>query len=247
MNRFKSHRPLLKAVATLAMAFAATSAVAAPVFNFTATVNAGDFAFHGANTAGTNFALSYAANTPTGATWSDDPTVPSGSVLGVYLSPFHTNTALEGITSYFAVNRFALLSDGTPAAPSPVTLSWANADNQTTFSMLWGSVDSFNTITFKDNVAGVVGSYTGTDLAQLLNSTRGTSINVSDTHYNLVALVTFTFDPGFHFDEIEFRSEDGARVRNAFEFALVPGPAAGLLFLTALGCLGFARRARANA
>ena len=68
MNRFKSHRPLLKAVAVLATAFAATSAVAAPV------VTVVDYANMGAsNDAGINFALNYAANTPTGATWSDDP------------------------------------------------------------------------------------------------------------------------------------------------------------------------------
>jgi hypothetical protein len=244
MNRFKSHRPLLKAVAVLATAFAATSAVAAPV------VTVVDYASMGAtNDAGINFALNYAANTPTGATWSDDPTVPSGNLLPQYQSPFNSN-ANTATTSYFAVNAAAAASSATPAAPSPASLTWTVDQGNTTFSMLWGSVDQFNKVTFKNNGTDVF-AYTGTQLAALINSTFSVALTPNaGQSYRVSALVTFAFSGADVFDEIEFRSElANGNDANAFEFALapVPGPATGLLFLTALGCLGFARRARATA
>jgi hypothetical protein len=247
MNRFKSKRPFMKAVAVLATAFAATSAVAAPIVNVIAYSSVNNTG----NTAGVTFAQGYAANTPTGATWTDDPTVPSGNLPPEYMSPFNSNS-LTATTSYFAVNRDATLNNPTPAAPSPVTLSWGNANDQsnTTFSILWGSVDQFNTITFKDD-GGTVYSYTGTQLASEINSTFSLNLTPNLAQgYLVTALVTFTFSGSDVFDAIEFRSENASGAdKNAFEFALapVPGPAAGLLFLTALGCLGFARRARATA
>lgn len=246
MNRVRSNRPLLKAVAVLATAFAATSAVAAPI------VTVVDYASVGsANDAGVNFALDYAANTPTGATWDDDPTVPFGNLPPQYQSPFHSNS-LTATSSFFAVNAAAAASSATPAAPSPVTLSWGNTNDQanTTFSLLWGSVDKFNKITFKDNGATVF-SFTGTQLANLINSTFSVSLTANSSQgYRVAALVNFAFSGADVFDAIEFRSElANGNDANAFEFALAPvsGPAAGLLFLTALGCLGFARRARATA
>jgi hypothetical protein len=241
MNRLNFDRRIVALAAILATAFSATSAVANPIVTIT------DFAVPGgSNDAGINFAVGYAANTPTGATWSDDPTVPSGNLGQSYSSPFSSNS-LTATTSYFAVNKDATFANPAPAAPSPVTLSWTS-DQSGTFSILWGSIDAFNTITFKDGT-NTVFTYTGTQLINQLNlAPHFAGANTNTLLYNRTALVNFTFSSGLVFDKIEFKSEYLGSDANAFEFALapIPAPSTALLFLTALGCLSFAKRARAS-
>ena len=105
---------------------------------------------------------------------------------------------------------------------------------QSTFTLLWGSIDSYNSIEF---LLGGVSQllYTGTDL---INQSLFDPLSGTGPNYEQVALVNFSnFANGF--DKVTFKSTQAA-----FEMALppVPVPAAGLLLLGALGGLAALRR-----
>lgn len=176
------------------------------------------------NTAGIDFAQEYGAYTPINASWSADPTFtpPSGNAAGQSQSPFNSN-ALTDNRAYFTVGGVA--EQG--GAPSPVTLTFQAM--QTAFNILWGSIDSYNSIAFFSGT-NQVASYTGDDIVAL-GGLGGTAAN-----FEKVALLYFSnFDGGF--DSVQFSSSS-----QAFEFALVPVPAAGFLLLGALGGLAALRR-----
>lgn len=211
-----------------------------------------DYALRGpTNDAGINFALDYGANTPTGATWTDDPSVPYGSARGLYQSPFHSNT-LTATNAFFSVGGAVTPNDPTvPASPSPASLLWSAGADQSSFSILWGSIDTFNVLNFKNN-GTLVYSLTGTAVANLINSTFGTSLAASSSGgFGAVALLSIAFSGRDVFDEVQFVSTAAA-----FEFALavpppistlsVPAPTNGLLFGAAFACLalGYGLRQR---
>jgi hypothetical protein len=206
-----------------------------------------DYALRGgSNDAGINFAIDYGANTPTGATWTDDPTVPYGSSRGLFQSPFHSNE-LTATNSYFSVGGPIAANDPTlPASPSPASLIWSAGDEQSSISVLWGSIDIYNVLNLKNNGA-LVYTLTGTAIANFINSTFGTSLTASSSGgFGAVALVSIALSGGSVFDELQFVSTAAA-----FEFALdvpppistlaIPTPANGLMFGMvlaglALGC-----------
>lgn len=183
----------------------------------------------GGNTAGITYAQGFGANLPAGASWSDDPTVtpPPGNVSGQYQSPFN-NTVLQDVQNYYNVGGVS----GANGAPSPQTLSFDS--DQSAFTLLWGSIDSYNTLEFLDG-AGSVLSLTGTELVSLF------MLGGTPTNFEQVALVTFDFLNGITFDNVKFSSSQAA-----FEFALapVPLPAAAWLMIAALAGLGFVGRRR---
>lgn len=189
------------------------------------------------------FAPNYAANTPVGATWTTygDPTVdnPPLTVNLDYKSPF-LNTPLADTQTYFAADtRNASNGNG---ITTQAELTYATA--QSTFKMLWGSVDKSNVISFFLGAVPVF-SYTGNDLATLLGLTPP---GPAPGSFEEVVLLSFgDFDGGF-FDRITFTASN----RPAFEFALpeaavIPVPAAGLLLVTALGGMAVLRRRKAAA
>jgi hypothetical protein len=249
MKPFRLRRPLLQAATLVATAFVATYAAAVPVITIV------DYAVNNAtagngNDAGVNFAQNYGAYTPTGATWSnagaDDPTVDPGQT-GAFHSPFFDNGATASY-SFFAVNASSANGDPTtPGQPSPATLTLATA--KTAFTLLWGSVDTFNSIQFGTGAGAQ--TITGTDIMTQLNADRAAlatplpalTANGSGG-YRITTLVTITGLSSF--TDVKFISERNGQDANAFEFAFVPGPSSTFLFLTAIGCLGFARRARAR-
>ena len=186
----------------------------------------------GGNTAGITFAVGYGANTPVGATWSVDPTwtPPNGNVGGQSQSPFNSN-GLTNTQNYFTVGGTSVPEGG---APSPVTLTYGSA--QSAFNILWGSIDSYNTIEFFIGASSVF-TYTGTQLAALLAS------GSSGPNFEDVALVNFSNFENSGFDSVKFTS-----TLAAIEFALpapIPLPAGGLLLLGALGSLTALRRRKA--
>jgi hypothetical protein len=186
----------------------------------------------GSNTAHL-YASGYAGNSPAWASFSDDPLVtpPPGNLSGVYQSPFN-NTPLADSQTYFSVGAV----NGDNGAASPVTLTFGSPVDS--FTILWGSIDSYNTIAFFSG-ATLLEDYTGTDIinAAMLG---GTPIN-----YEQVALLRFS-----DFGEGGLTSVRFSSTQAAFEFALaapaaaVPLPASVFLLLGALGGFGLLSRRR---
>jgi|GEM_PF-5640875 len=221
----------LAAVAAVGLAGAASAATLAGAAS-AATFSVLDWSKQGdENKAGIDFAVGYGAHTPVGATW-DKPNVvidvPPGNNPGNFQSPFNSN----GLTD--TVDYFSTQPKGGPGlgAASPVTLGFTEV--QQAFTMLWGSIDKYNSVTFKLDGSDV---YTvgGDDVAGAIGLDPA-------TNYEVVALVKFLdFESGF--DSITFASKGPA-----LEFALapIPLPAAGWLLLAGLGGLGVvARRKKA--
>lgn len=220
-------------VAGLAMSIlTAGAAWAAPIVTVQAYSTQGP-----GNQAGISFAESYAANTPAGATWAEDPTVvpPPGTIGGVYKSPFDSNT-LTGTRSYFSVGGVSQ-PDG-DGSLSPNTLSFAQGEDR--LSILWGSIDTYNTLTFITPSSQY--SFTGTAIMALLNATFGTNFTPTNGNYEKVALINFVFPRDELFTALKFESSLAA-----FEFAFVPAPAAIGLLGFGLVALGLMRRRHANA
>lgn len=217
-------------------------AAATLAFGLVGAVQAATITVHNNSTQGPGnmaamFAPNYAANTPAGATWTADPTV-SNAPLSVnldYKSPF-LNTDLAGTQNYFAASTRNAANNNGLTTPAELTFDMA----QSSFKMLWGSVDAGNKIAFYSGAAPVF-TYTGQQLATLLGLVASGSAAGS---FEEVVLLTFDrFDETF--DRIVFSSS-----RPAFEFALpeaavIPVPAAGLLLLTAVGGMAVLRRRKA--
>ena len=198
-----------------------------------ATINVIGFSTNGNNNTADQFAPDYGAYTPLGATWDDDPTwvVPPVNQGGTSLSPF-SSTNLAGARNYFSAIGTGAPGTGGGAA-SPVTLTFTDAQNS--FRLLWGSIDTYNEITFSDGTQnGPSVTVTGTDVAS-----AEAGLSAGGGMVALVDIFDFTDSSGnpFEFKTAKFSSVNGS---NSFEFALapVPLPAAGLLLLGGLGGLG---------
>ena len=166
-----------------------------------------------------------------GAVDTQDATSTTGTVyeglVGAY--PFaadpYNNTAFAGVASYVAV------SGGASATYEIASTS--------TFSLLWGTPDSYNTLSFY--LDGV-----------LVDSVGGSEIVTQSEYGNTAAYVVITTSTAFN--QVVFSSSS-----NSFEYAIptvdgivptpapVPLPAAAPLLLAGIGALGFAARRRKSA
>jgi hypothetical protein len=235
------------AAATLAVAFGSTAASAV-----TATLACADqLCFSkqdGSNTAGVSYATNYGAYLPPGVSAGSPAPVATSGNSGTQQSPFFNN-ATSGNNSYWVVG-------GPGVNPTPAYLLLDSL--QTSFTLLWGSIDTYNTITFLSGDS-VVGSITGSDVINQIGALSAIATNpppgtgTGAGNFNVVALLTLstacaietrTVNGGCgSFNKIKFESST-----NALEFALVPIPPAALLFGTALAGVGFmSRRKKAQA
>ena len=234
----------LAAAAVVALAPMAASAVTVTVLN--ASTN-------GVGNQAHIFAADYSAFTPAGASWSPgpDPVVagPPSNLGGVFKSPFANTPLGDDIApdqSYFSIGGVV---DGDPTpAPSPQLLNFST--DQTLFKILWGSIDNYNKISFLDAGGVEIASWTGTQAAGLVDGFLSTTTTANAAgNFDLVGLFKFEFAPDEAFRSVQFRSDSGVMGaastgtdKPAMEFALVPLPAALLLFGTAFAGAGLVRR-----
>jgi hypothetical protein len=177
--------------------------------------------------------------TATGVTVSFNPDAQAvlGSLSGQYAAPFLTGNNGLGFGSPNQANgadaTTYLTAGGTRT--SSATLSWTGL--QLYFGVLWGSVDSYNTLAFY-NGASLVGSVTGSDVIAAANGNQGPD---GTTYVN--------FDSTLGFDRVVMTS-----TQHAFEFDNVafsanrldlPEPGAlGMMGLGLLAMAGLAFRRR---
>jgi hypothetical protein len=161
--------------------------------------------------------LTNSLDLPTGAAWvsAGTPTVQTGSLVNEYRSPLQgAGGTLEEDTPYWNVlgRETGILDfDGT----------------HTSLSLLWGSVDTYNTIEFW------LGGSLVTSVISTLLAPAPVPGNSGGASFVTVSNLTF--------DEVRFVSNS-----NSFEFlgvsAAVPLPAGGLLLIGAIGGLAALRR-----
>lgn len=224
MLTFKARIAAMAAAFMLAASFGAQAA----------TVTLLGTSTQGAGNTAHLYAGNFDGTVPDGAVFSSDPLVtpPPGNEPGIYQSPFN-NTPLLGSQTYFSVGAVDNDGDG---APSPVTLTYST--DQSTLTILWGSIDSYNTLEFLDAGLNLVLSVTGTNIIGLFG------LGGVPDNFEQVALLRFDFDQNELFRAIRFTSTQAA-----FEFALprasdVPAPGAAWLLLGGMIALGAAVRRR---
>ena len=145
-----------------------------------------------------------------------------GSSSGTDRSPFENNATPGSGVGTWASNRYDAIQGNSSG--------YVNVALSNTMTMLWGSPDTYNTISFCTGAGGAGSCTVGAYVSGVLPVTYGHD------------LITFTTD--FAFSSILFASG-----QNALEFAdvstsLTPLPAALPLFAGGLGVMGLLARRR---
>jgi hypothetical protein len=159
--------------------------------------------------------------------WSGNYQIVQGSSSGLYAAPFNSEYMKEA-------NQTKYVTVPNPAASGSVTvggLGLGGGEYYNYFGLFWGSIDTYNSLTFYKN-GDKVAQYTGTDIATP-NAANG---NQSAPYTNMY--VNFFYLPDFNSfkmssSQFAFEADNIAVGRN---IAPIPEPATMLML--GLGLLG---------
>src|SRR5271165_5130108 len=152
--------------------------------------------------------------------------------------PAFQNVSTANVTRAPSGNAGFYLSTDTTTTANAISLSFSNAAGGAvkTFALYWGSVDTWNTITFTDTNNGAH-TFTGSNLL----STAPNAFSFSQAPNNVTSiLVKFTVDPGqYPWKTISFTSCDASNnCAPAFEFDNIQWVDAGTSCPTTCGPIG---------
>jgi len=166
---------------------------------------------------------------PTSTTGTVDHVVPPpNSVDGVYRSPFQNfDGTFQTSPIDYSLASYTSVRDGS------ATYTFAALSNK--LQILWGSPDTYNTLTFYDGLGNAMESFTGASLAL---ATLGLGHDfVTFTSTGFLSVVLSSTNPAFEFSNLLAFSGQN-------ETPVVPLPPAAILFGTALMGLGLLGRRR---
>jgi hypothetical protein len=208
---------ILKTIALVALGFTA-SVKAAPIVSASA---AGQIASTLARVTVIDF---NAGNCAGYASCTGDFALVSGSESGKYAQPFGTNSTFLSVPNPSDTTHTAVMSLGTQADY---------------FGLFWGSIDTYNTISFF-SAGNQVASYTGAQLPSLL--ANGNQAEWSSNRY-----INFDFGSS-RFDTVKFISSNFAfeSDNHAYRSASVPEPMNMMLMGLGLFSLIAARRFKSH-
>jgi PEP-CTERM motif len=121
---------------------------------------------------------------------------------------------------------------GDSRGTTPVTAKFAKALNY--FGLYWGSVDTYNSISFK-SAGSLIKTFTGLEIAPPANGNQSSAVTNK--------YVNFFAGAGESFDEVVFSSTGNAFESDNHAYRAVPEPAS-IVGLLAVGALGVGLRKR---
>lgn len=170
---------------------------------------------------------------PSGITvsFATDARAVQGSVSGVYAAPFLSgNNGINFGGQPDGADTTTFLTSGSDGSFPGAGVTLAFGGPQMYMGLLWGSVDSYNTLTFYNGLTEIA-TFTGNDVTALANGNQGASgtyyvnINFSSPFTSVVATSS---EYAFEFDNVAFSAKPFG----------VPEPGVAGMFLLGLLLLG---------
>lgn len=149
--------------------------------------------------------------------------ITTGTTPGSFAQPFGS------AGNYYSVG---------PSTSTPGEIDLSAFGDIFNISILWGSVDTYNTLEFLDGFGNVLATFTGT---QIFNPANG---NQTDPNTNPVVLFLLDGADASAFETLRLTSNTNAFEVDNIAVNPVPEPATWAMMLLGFGAVGFAIRRR---